>query len=75
MCMSVFGVFFSVCQSDEGMFFLKPHSTFHFRLHGIRLLEKDNLDSERGNLPHPLHRLFFLISSKGSFICTFPQTV
>ena len=45
--MSVFGVFSSVCQSDEGMFFLKTHSTFHLQLCGIQLLEKDNLDSER----------------------------
>ena len=29
---------------------------------------KDHSDSERGN-PLPPHRLFFPISSKGSFIC------
>ena len=29
--------------------------------------------NERGN-PVPPHRLLFLISSKGSFICTIPQT-
>ena len=30
-------------------------------------------DSERGNLLPP-HRLLFTINSKGSFICTIPQT-
>ena len=34
---------------------------------------KDYSDSERGNLLLP-HGLLFLISSKGSFICTIPQT-
>ena len=34
---------------------------------------KDHSDSERGN-PLPPHGLLFLISSKGSFICTIPQT-
>ena len=34
---------------------------------------KNHSDSERGN-PLPLHGLLFLISSKGSFICTIPQT-
>ena len=33
----------------------------------------DHSDSERGN-PLPPHRLLFPISSKGSFICTSPQT-
>ena len=47
---------------------------------------KDHSDSERGNLlSHgysdsekgnklPPHRLLFPINSKGSFICTIPQT-
>ena len=34
---------------------------------------KDHSDSERGNLILQ-HGLLFLISSKGSFICTIPQT-
>ena len=34
---------------------------------------KDHSDSEKGN-PLPPHRLLFPISSKGSFICTIPQT-
>ena len=34
---------------------------------------KDHSDSEKGNLLLP-HRLLLLINSKGSFICTIPQT-
>ena len=34
---------------------------------------KDHSDSERGN-PLPPHGLLFPINSKGSFICTVPQT-
>ena len=34
---------------------------------------KDHSDSERGN-PLPPHGLLFPISSKGSYICTIPQT-
>ena len=34
---------------------------------------KDHSDSEKGNLLLP-HGLLFPISSKGSFICTMPQT-
>ena len=35
---------------------------------------KDHSDSERGN-PLPPHRLLLSINSKGSFICTIPQTI
>ena len=34
---------------------------------------KDHSDSEKGN-PLPPHRILFPINSKGSFICTIPQT-
>ena len=34
---------------------------------------KDHSDSEKGN-PLPPHQLLFQINSKGSFICTIPQT-
>ena len=34
---------------------------------------KDHSESERGN-PLPPHGLLLLINSKGSFICTIPQT-
>ena len=35
---------------------------------------KDYSDSKRGNLLPPIHQLLVFISSKGSFICTIPQT-
>ena len=48
-------------------------NTFYLRLYGVRHMVKDHSDSERGN-PLPPHGLLFPINSKGSFICTFPQT-
>ena len=48
-------------------------NTFYLRLYGIRHMVKDHSDSERGN-PLPPHGLLFSIDSKGSFICTIPQT-
>ena len=51
------------------MFYLTTHST-HF-IYGY--MASDHSDSERGN-PLPPHGLLFSIDSKGSFICTIPQT-
>ena len=51
------------------MFYLTTHST-HF-IYGYMV--SDHSDSEKGN-PLPPHRLLFSINSKGSFICTIPQT-
>ena len=48
-------------------------NTFYLRLYGVRHMVKDHSDSEKGN-PLPPHRLLFSINSKGSFICTIPQT-
>ena len=48
-------------------------NTFYLRLYGVRHMVKDHSDSERENPLLP-HRLLFPISSKGSFICTIPQT-
>ena len=48
-------------------------NTFYLRLYGVRHMVKDHSDSEKGN-PLPRHRLFLSINSKGSFICTIPQT-
>ena len=48
-------------------------NTFYLRLYGVRHMVKDHSDSEKGNLLPP-HSLLFPISSKGSFICTIPQT-
>ena len=50
----------------------KSLNTFYLRLYGIGHMVKDHSDSEKGNqLPHGL---LFLINSKGSFICSIPQT-
>ena len=48
-------------------------NTFYLRLYGVRHMVKDHSDSEKGNPLSP-HRLLFPINSKGSFICTIPQT-
>ena len=56
------------------MFYLTTYSTLIYNVYGVRYIVKDHSDSERGNSLPPLHRLLFLISSKGSFICTIPQT-
>ena len=47
-------------------------NTFYLRLYGVGHMVKDHSDNERGNPLQP-HGLLFLISSKGSFICTIPQ--
>ena len=49
-------------------------NTFYLRLYGIGHMVNDHSDSKRENLLLPLHGLLFLISSKGYFICTIPQT-
>ena len=64
--------------TNEGrkeMFYLTMHSThlIFLRLYGVGHMVKDHSDSKRGN-PLAPHRLLFPISSKGSFICTIPQT-
>ena len=46
---------------------------FYLWLYGFRYMVKDHSDSERGN-QLLLHGLLFIISSKGYFICTIPQT-
>ena len=57
----------------EMFLFNNTLNTFYLGLYGIRLMVKDHSDSEKGNLLQP-HRLLFPINSKGSFICTIPQT-
>ena len=48
-------------------------NTFYLRLYGVRHMVKDHSDCEKGN-PLPPHRLLLSINSKGSFLCTIPQT-
>ena len=64
------------CQFDErerNVLFNDALNTLYLRLYGVRHMVKDHSDSEKGN-PLPPHRLLLSISSKGSFICTIPQT-
>ena len=49
-------------------------NTFYLWLYGVRHMVMDHSNSERGN-PLPPHGLLFLISSKGSFICTIPDRI
>ena len=60
-------------RKEGNVLFNDALNTFYLRLYGVRHMVKDHSDSERGN-PLPPHRLFFPISSKGSLICTIPQT-
>ena len=62
------------CGRKEGnVLFNDTLNTFYLQLYGVRHMVKDHSDSEKGN-PLPAHRLLFPISSKGSFICTIPQS-
>ena len=65
---------FRVWVRKEGsVLFNDALNTFYLRLYVVGHMVKDHSDSERGNPLLP-HGLLFLISSKGSFICTIPQT-
>ena len=63
------------CAGRKEMFYLTMHSTHLIGLYGVGHMVKDHSDSERGNLLSPLHVLLFMISSKGSFICTIPDRI
>ena len=60
-------------RKEGNVLFNDALNTFYLRLYGIRHMVKDHSDSKRGNLLLP-HGLLFSINSKGSFICTIPQT-
>ena len=69
-------VFFAQCDTfkkEGNVLFNDTLNTFYLWLYGVRHMVKDHSDNEKGN-PLPPHRLFFTINSKGSFICTIPQT-
>ena len=63
----------SISWKERNVLFNDALNTFYLRLYGVRHMVKDHSDSEKGN-PLPPHRLLFPINSKGSFICTIPQT-
>ena len=58
---------------ERNVLFNDELNTFYLRLYDVRHMVKDHSDSEKGN-PLPPHRLLLSINSKGSFICTIPQT-
>ena len=61
-------------EREREMFYLTTHST-HF-IYGYMASDiwlRTIPDSEKGN-PLPPRRLLLSINSKGSFICTIPQT-
>ena len=60
-------------ERERNVSFNDALNTFYLRLYGVRHMVKDHSDSEKGNPLSP-HRLLLSINSKGSFICTIPQT-
>ena len=60
-------------RKERNVLFNDPLNTFYLQLYGVGHMVKDHSDRERGN-PLPPHGLLFPISSKGSFICTIPET-
>ena len=61
-------------ERERNVLFNDALNTFYLRLYGVgHMVVKDHSDSEKGN-PLPPHRLLLSINSKGSFICTIPQT-
>ena len=60
-------------RKEGNVLFNDALNTFYLRLYGVRHMVKDHSDSEKGNPLSP-HRLLLSINSKGSFICTIPQT-
>ena len=65
--------FNSLYSRERNVLFNDVLNSFYLRLYGIRHMVKDHSDSEKGN-PLPPHKLLLSINSKGSFICTIPQT-
>ena len=70
---TLFYTAFKARERERNVLFNDALNTFYLRLYGVRHMVKDHSDSEKGN-PLPPHRLLLSINSKGSFICTIPQT-
>ena len=60
-------------ERERNVLFNDALNTFYLRIYGVRHMVKDHSDSEKRNTLPP-HRLLLSINSKGSFICTIPQT-
>ena len=71
----------TIGRKEGNVLFNDARNIFYLQLYGIRHMVKnhsdymasDHSDSKRGNLLPP-HGLLLPINSKGSFICTIPQT-
>ena len=75
-CMAGYDIYYLPLYTRErerNVIFNDALNTFYLLLYGVRHMVKDHSDSEKEN-PLPPHRLLFPISSKGSFLCTIPQT-
>ena len=59
--------------TEGNVLFNETLNAFYLRLYGAERMVKDHSESERGN-PLPPYGILFPINSKGSFICTIPQT-
>ena len=64
---------FKCIERERNVLFNDALNTFYLPLYSVRHMVKNHSDSEKGN-PLPPHRLLLSINSKGSFICTIPQT-
>ena len=62
----------SAVMKEGNVLFNDTFNIFYLQLYGVTHMVNDHSDSERGN-PLPQHGVLFLISSKGSFICTIPR--
>ena len=60
-------------RKEGNVLFNDALNTYNLRLCGVGHMVKDHSDSEKGNPLSP-HRQLLSINSKGSFICTIPQT-
>ena len=60
-------------ERERNVLFNDALNTFYLRSYGVRHMVKNHSDSEKGNPLSP-HRLLLSSNSKGSFICTIPQT-
>ena len=58
-------------RKERNVLFNDGFQMFYLLSHGVGHMVKDHSYIEIVNLLLPLHGLLFLISSKGSFICTF----
>ena len=70
---NILAQFWVIRERERNVLFNDALNTFYLRLYGVRHMVKDHSDSEKGNPLSP-HRLLSSIKSKGSFICTIPQT-